>query len=112
MPEARVQPLLKNATVAVRDICCQGNCKHVSAEEYANAAHLVFPYRGVFARHLGRIFLAPSGLSVGYAMPLRSPSYSASTAASSAAPKPAPTVAVGPFVHGVAWLSMRIWKMK
>ena len=38
--------------------------------------------------------------------------YSASAAASSAAPKPAPAVAVGPLAHGVAWLSMRIWKMK
>jgi hypothetical protein len=33
-------------------------------------------------------------------------------ASSSAAPKPAPAVAVGPFAHGVAWLSIRIWKMK
>jgi AraC family transcriptional regulator len=54
MPEVTVQPLLKTPTVTVRDVCCQGNCKHFSAEECANAAHLVFPYRGVFMRHLGR----------------------------------------------------------
>jgi AraC family transcriptional regulator len=54
MPEVTVQPLLRTPTVTVRDVCCQGNCKHMSAEECASAAHLVFPYRGVFMRHLGR----------------------------------------------------------
>jgi AraC family transcriptional regulator len=54
MSEVTVRPLLKTPTVTVRDVCCQGNCKHQSAEECTNAAHLVFPYRGVFMRHLGR----------------------------------------------------------
>ena len=54
MPEVSAQPLLKTPTVTVRDVCCRGNCKHMSAEECASAAHLVFPYRGVFMRHLGR----------------------------------------------------------
>ena len=53
MPEVSAQPLLKTPTVTVRDVCCQGNCKHMSAEECANAAHLVFPYRGVYTRHVG-----------------------------------------------------------
>jgi AraC family transcriptional regulator len=54
MPEVTVQPLLKTPTVTVRDVCCQGNCKHQSAEECVSATHLVFTYRGVFMRHLGR----------------------------------------------------------
>ena len=54
MPEVTAQALLKTPTVTVRDVCCQGSCQHLSAEECANAAHLVFPYRGVYVRHLGR----------------------------------------------------------
>ncbi len=51
--EITVEPLLKTPSVLVRDICCRGTCKHKSAEECAGAAHLVFPYRGVYMRHLG-----------------------------------------------------------
>jgi len=54
MPEFTVQSLLKTPTVAVRDVCCRGSCRHKSAEEYASATHLVFPYRGIYVRHLGR----------------------------------------------------------
>ena len=32
---------------------CQGSCQQQSAEEFATSTHLVFPYRGVFVRHLG-----------------------------------------------------------
>ncbi|MES2895375.1 MAG: helix-turn-helix domain-containing protein [Pseudomonadota bacterium] len=53
MPEVAVQTLLKTPTVSVRDICCQGRCRRRSAEECASATELVFPYRGVYARHLG-----------------------------------------------------------
>jgi AraC family transcriptional regulator len=49
-----VQTLLQTASVTVRDICCAGGCRHQSAEECAGATELVFPYRGVYARHLGR----------------------------------------------------------
>jgi AraC family transcriptional regulator len=52
--EISVQTLLKTPTVTVRDVCCQGHCRHKSAEEHASATHLVFPYRGVYVRHLGR----------------------------------------------------------
>ena len=38
----------------MRDVCCAGHCRHQSAEECASATELVFPYRGVFARHVGR----------------------------------------------------------
>ncbi|KRA61469.1 AraC family transcriptional regulator [Caulobacter sp. Root655] len=54
MPEVAVQTLLKTPTVTVRDVCCRGSCRHQSAEECADATELVFPYRGVYARHLGR----------------------------------------------------------
>jgi AraC family transcriptional regulator len=52
--EVDVQILLKTPTVTVRDVCCTGSCRHKSAEEHASATHLVFPYRGVYVRHLGR----------------------------------------------------------
>ena len=53
MPEFTVQPLLKTRTITVRDVYCQGTCRPQSAEEYATDTHLVFPYRGVYVRHLG-----------------------------------------------------------
>jgi AraC-like DNA-binding protein len=37
----------------VRDVVCGGGCRHKSPEECAQSTHLVFPYRGVFVRHLG-----------------------------------------------------------
>src|SRR5437867_8839712 len=49
-----VQTLLKTPTVAVRDVGCRGSCRHQGAEECATATELVFPYRGVYVRHLGR----------------------------------------------------------
>jgi len=49
-----VQTLLQTPSVTVRDVCCDGNCRHKSAEEHAHGTHLVFPYRGAYVRHLGR----------------------------------------------------------
>ena len=49
-----VQILLRTASVTVRDVSCTGHCRHQGAEECAGATELVFPYRGVYARHLGR----------------------------------------------------------
>jgi AraC family transcriptional regulator len=54
MSELAVQVLLQTPSVTVADVCCAGACKHQSAEECATATLLVFPYRGVYARHLGR----------------------------------------------------------
>jgi len=45
---------MKTPIVSVRDVYCRGTCRHKSAEECASATHLVFPYRGVYVRHLGR----------------------------------------------------------
>jgi AraC-like DNA-binding protein len=44
--------LLKTDLVSARDILCAGHCRERSAQEYATATCLVFPYRGVFVRHL------------------------------------------------------------
>ena len=54
MPEIVAESLLKTDTVTIRDVCCQGRQAHLSAEERTTATELVFPYRGVFVRHLGR----------------------------------------------------------
>jgi AraC family transcriptional regulator len=48
-----VHPLLTTPSVVVCDVYCPGSCRHESAEECASMTHLVFPYRGVFVRHLG-----------------------------------------------------------
>jgi AraC-like DNA-binding protein len=53
MSEFAVQPLLKTPTVTVRDVYCRGSCRHQSAEECTATTQQVFPYRGVFVRHLG-----------------------------------------------------------
>src|SRR5438309_1744456 len=53
MPEVAVQFLLNSPTVTIRDVRCQGRRRHKSAEEWATATELVFPYRGVYVRHLG-----------------------------------------------------------
>ncbi len=54
MTELTVRDLLETETVAVRDIACAGACRHQSAEECAETTFLVFPYRGVYLRHVGR----------------------------------------------------------
>jgi AraC-like DNA-binding protein len=54
MSQYSAQTLLKTATATIRDIACSGQCRHQSAEECTEATHLVFPYRGVYVRHLGR----------------------------------------------------------
>ena len=53
VPEFVSHLLLESPTVTIRDVYCQGGCRELSAEEYATATALVFPYRGVFVRHLG-----------------------------------------------------------
>lgn len=53
MAEVAVQFLLKSPTVTIRDVYCQGRCRDKSAEEWSAATELVFPYRGVYVRHLG-----------------------------------------------------------
>lgn len=54
MSDFTVRTLLHTASLTVRDVACAGRCRHQSGEECAGTTELVFPYRGVFARHLGR----------------------------------------------------------
>lgn len=48
-----VTQLLATDTVALRDVHCRGDCRHRSEEECVSSTHLVFPYRGIFRRHVG-----------------------------------------------------------
>src|SRR5262249_35005798 len=52
-PELSVQSLLQSPTVTIRDTDCQGSCRHKSTEECTSTTQLVFPYRGVYVRHVG-----------------------------------------------------------
>jgi AraC family transcriptional regulator len=51
--EFDVTRLLATETVALRDVRCGGECRHRSVQECASMTHLVFPYRGVYLRHVG-----------------------------------------------------------
>jgi AraC-like DNA-binding protein len=46
--------LLETETATLSDVVCGGACRHKSPEECAHATYLVFPYRGVYVRHVGR----------------------------------------------------------
>jgi AraC family transcriptional regulator len=52
-PEFTVDRLLDTGIVAVNHVNCRGSCRHRSAEECASHTHLVFPFRGVYLRHVG-----------------------------------------------------------
>jgi AraC family transcriptional regulator len=52
-PEFSVRRLLDSPVVDVRHVDCRGTCRHRSAEECASHTHFVFPYRGVYLRHVG-----------------------------------------------------------
>jgi AraC-like DNA-binding protein len=54
MTELAVKLHLDTAVANVRDIVCSGGCRHASAVECAASTYLVFPYRGVYVRHVGR----------------------------------------------------------
>src|ERR1700754_4135491 len=53
MKEFTVDRLLDSGTVCVRHVDCRGTCRPRSAEESASDTHFVFPYRGVYLRHVG-----------------------------------------------------------
>jgi AraC-like DNA-binding protein len=46
--------LLSTESLILRDVHCSGTCRHRSAEECAQATQLVFPYRGLYLRHVGK----------------------------------------------------------
>lgn len=45
--------LLATESLTLRRVQCSGTCRHRSAEECASSTQLVFPYRGVYLRHVG-----------------------------------------------------------
>jgi len=51
--EFAVHRLLSTGVVTVRHVDCRGSCRHRSAEECASHTHFVFPFRGVYLRHVG-----------------------------------------------------------
>src|SRR4249920_2281288 len=51
--EFAVRRLLSTDVVTVRHVDCRGSCQHRSAEECASHTHFVFPFRGVYLRHVG-----------------------------------------------------------
>ncbi len=52
-PEFTVEGLLTTDLVTVRQVNCRGTCRHRSADECASHTHFVFPFRGVYLRHVG-----------------------------------------------------------
>jgi AraC-like DNA-binding protein len=53
VPEFVVESLLQSPTVTIRDTYCRGTCRPQSTEECTTTTQLVFPYRGVYVRHVG-----------------------------------------------------------
>jgi AraC-like DNA-binding protein len=53
MTELSIKLQLDTATANVRDVICDGGCRHKSAVECAQTTYFVFPYRGVYVRHVG-----------------------------------------------------------
>ena len=54
LPEFDVHSLLKSPTLIIRDTYCRGTCRYQSPEECTVTTQLVFPYRGVYVRHVGQ----------------------------------------------------------
>ncbi|TCV93382.1 AraC family transcriptional regulator [Luteibacter rhizovicinus] len=53
MSSFEIDTLLTTDTLTLRNVRCNGMCRHRSAEECVSSTHLVFPYRGVYTRHVG-----------------------------------------------------------
>jgi len=51
--EFAAETLLSTPIVTIRDVKCRGSFRRQSGEELATATELVFPYRGVYVRHVG-----------------------------------------------------------
>lgn len=109
-PAFDVALLLDTASVSIRDVRCAGECRHLSAEECATRNHLVFPYRGVYLRHVGGtqavadanhvlLFNADEGYRVSHPLAGGDASLSISFA-QSALRELAPTGALRPGVEG------------
>lgn len=53
MSEFEVTRLLDTDAAHVRTVLCRGSCRHRGDEECTAVTHLVFPYRGLYLRHVG-----------------------------------------------------------
>jgi AraC-like DNA-binding protein len=53
MSQFTTDTLLETESLSIHDVTCAGGCRHQSAAECAGETSLVFPYRGVFVRHVG-----------------------------------------------------------
>ena len=53
MRDFTAQPLLNSSAVCLWDVSCKGSRREESAEESVAATQLVFPYRGIYVRHVG-----------------------------------------------------------
>jgi AraC family transcriptional regulator len=53
LSEFDVTRLLDTRTVALRNVRCSGACRHLGTQECVSTTQLVFPYRGVYLRHVG-----------------------------------------------------------
>ncbi|NRP20572.1 CFA/I fimbrial subunit D [Ensifer adhaerens] len=54
MSQFSCQTLLDTSIASLRDVVCDGSCRGKSGEECAHRTSLVYPYRGVFMRHVGK----------------------------------------------------------
>ncbi len=54
MSQFSCQTLLDTSIASLRDVVCDGSCRGKSGEECARRTSLVYPYRGVFMRHVGK----------------------------------------------------------
>ena len=54
LPEFEVYSLLRSSTVTLRDTKCRGSCRSMSPEEYTTTTQFIFPYRGLYVRHVGQ----------------------------------------------------------
>ena len=54
VPEFDIRYVFKSATLTIKDTYCTGACRHQSPEEYTTSTQLVFPYRGIYVRHVGQ----------------------------------------------------------
>ena len=52
--EFTVNRLLDTGVVHVSNVDCRGTCRHRSADECASHTHFVFPFRGLYLRHVGQ----------------------------------------------------------
>ncbi|HUB89628.1 MAG TPA: AraC family transcriptional regulator [Dyella sp.] len=54
MSSLTAKVLLSTDSLTLRNVHCTGTCRHRSAEECALDTQLVFPYRGLYLRHVGK----------------------------------------------------------